>query len=97
MLILSPRQLFGFYDFCNNFLSFFNMFYFVCFVHKNYKGQNKKYIYGRNQSGCENAKNVGFLTIILWVFLTIYIFDALMEITMCLKQLEVSHIMAWDS
>ena len=30
-------------------------------------------LYGRNQSGCEKAKNVGFLPFILWVFLTIYI------------------------
>ena len=30
--------------------------------------------YGRNQSGCEKAKKMGFLTSILWVFLTIYIF-----------------------
>ena len=34
---------------------------------------------------------------ILWVFLTIYIFVALMKITMCFKKLGVSHIMSWDS
>ena len=28
-------------------------------------------IYGKNQSGCEKAKKVGFLLSILWVFLTI--------------------------
>ena len=54
-------------------------------------------IYGRNQSGCEKAKNVGFLPFILLVFLTIYIVVALMKITMCFKQLEASHIMSWDS
>ena len=40
-------------------------------------------IYGRNQSGCEKAKYVGFLPFILLVFLTIYIWIALMKITMC--------------
>ena len=53
--------------------------------------------YGRNQSGCKNAKEVGFLPSILWVFLTIYIFVALMKITMCFKQLEASNIMSCDS
>ena len=55
------------------------------------------HLYRRNQSGCQKAKKVAFLPFILWVFLTIYIFVALMKITMCLKQLEVSHIMSWDS
>ena len=55
------------------------------------------FIYGRNQLGCENSKNVGFLPFILWVFLTIHIFVALMKITFCFKQLEASHIMSWDS
>ena len=54
-------------------------------------------IYGRNQSGCEKAKKVGFLPSILWVFLTIYICFALMKITMCFKHLEASHIMSCDS
>ena len=54
-------------------------------------------IYGRNQSGCEKAKNLVFLPFILWVFLTIYIFVALMKITMCFKQLGASHNMSWDS
>ena len=35
---------------------------------------NSSHIYGRNQSGCEKAKNVGFLPLFLWGFLTIYIF-----------------------
>ena len=38
-----------------------------------------------------------FLPFILWAFLTIYIFVVLIKITMCLKQLEASHIMSWDS
>ena len=38
-----------------------------------------------------------FLPFILWGFLTIYICVALMKISMCLKQLEASHIMSWDS
>ena len=46
-------------------------------------------IYGRNQSGYEKAKNVGFLPFSLLVFLTIYIFAALMKIAMCFMQLEV--------
>ena len=54
-------------------------------------------IYGRNQSGCEKAKNLGFLPFLLWVFLTIYICVALTKITMRFKQLEVSHIMSLDS
>ena len=37
------------------------------------------------------------LSFILWVFLTIYIFDALMKINMCFNQLEAGHIMSWDS
>ena len=36
-------------------------------------------------------------TSILWVLLTIYIFFALMKITMCSKHLEASHIMSCDS
>ena len=54
-------------------------------------------VYGRNQSGCEKSKNVGFLLFIHWAFLTIYIFVALMKITMCFYQLEASHFMSWDS
>ena len=53
--------------------------------------------YGSYQSGCEKAKNVGFSPFILCVILTIYIFVALMEITMCFKQLEACHIVSWDS
>ena len=55
------------------------------------------FTYGRNQSGCEKAKKMGFLPFDLWVFLTIYIFVALMKITRCFKQLEASHIMSLDS
>ena len=54
-----------------------------------------KFIYGRNPSGCEWAKNVDFLPFILLG--TIYISVALMKITMCFKQVEASHIMSWDS
>ena len=54
-------------------------------------------IYERNQSGCEKAKNLGFLPYILWVFLTIYISTALMKITMCFNYLEASHIMSRNS
>ena len=53
-------------------------------------------IYERNQSGCEKAKNMGFLPFFLWVFLTFYFFVALMKITMCFRQLEANHIMSWD-
>ena len=53
--------------------------------------------YGRNQSGCEKAKKVGFLASILWVFLTFYIVFALLKINMCFKHLEASHIMSFDS
>ena len=53
--------------------------------------------YARNQSGCKNAKKVGFLPSLLWVFLTIYICVALMKLTMCFKQLKASHIISWDS
>ena len=53
-------------------------------------------IHRRNHSGCEKAKNVGFLPFILWVFLTIYICVALMKINMCFKQLEANHIMSCD-
>ena len=54
-------------------------------------------VYGNNQSGCEKLNNLGFVPFNLWVFLTIYIFVALMIITMCFKQLKASHIMSWDS
>ena len=54
-------------------------------------------IYGRNQSVCEKAKSLEFLPPILWVFLTIYIFYALMKIIMCFKHLEASHTMSCDS
>ena len=42
-------------------------------------------------------KKVEFLPFILWVFLTIYTFVALMAITMCFKKLEAGHIMSCDS
>ena len=42
----------------------------------------------------KRQKNVGFLPFKLWLFLTIYIFVALMQITICFKQLEASHIMS---
>ena len=54
-------------------------------------------IYGRNQSGCEKAKYVGFLPFILWVFLNIYVFVDLIKITTFFKQLEANHIMSWKS
>ena len=50
-------------------------------------------LFGSNQSGYEKAKDLGFLPFILWIFLTIYNLFALMKITICFKQLEVSHIM----
>ena len=53
--------------------------------------------YERKKSGCEKAKKVGFLPLILWVFLTIYIIVALIEILMCLKQIEASQIISCDS
>ena len=55
------------------------------------------FIYGRNQLGGEKAKNVEFLPFILWVFLAIYIFVALIKITFYFKKLKASHIMSWDS
>ena len=45
----------------------------------------------------KRQKKMGFLLFILWVFLTIYIFVALMKLIMCFKHLEASHIMSWDS
>ena len=43
-------------------------------------------IYGRNLSGCEKAfKKIHLFSSILWAFLTIYLFVALMKITMCLS------------
>ena len=58
---------------------------------------SQKALFGRNQSGCEKAKKVGFLPFIIWVFLTNYIFFALIEFTMCFKHLEASHIMSFDT
>ena len=56
------------------------------------------YIYmGGTSQDVKRLKKVGFLPSILLVFLTIYIFVALMKISMCFKQLEVSHIMSYDS
>ena len=42
-------------------------------------------IYGRNQLGCEKAKIVEYLSFILWVFLTVYIFVAWVRITIRLS------------
>ena len=56
-----------------------------------------KTVYGRNQPGCEKTKKVGFLPLILWVFLTFYIFVVLIKLTMCFKQLEASLIMPWEA
>ena len=61
------------------------------------KKKTDSFIHGRDQSGCEKVKNLGFLPLNLWVFLTIYIFVALMTTTMCFKQLEASHMMSLDS
>ena len=51
----------------------------------------------RTSQNVKKAKKVGFLPSILWVFLTIYIFFALMKSSMFLKHLEASHIMSCDS
>ena len=54
-------------------------------------------IYGWNQPGREKVKKLGILPFTYWVLLTTYIFFALLEIVMCLKHLEASHIMAFNS
>ena len=61
------------------------------------KSHGYYHTYGRNQSGCEKAKKVGFVASKLWVFLTMYIVFAWLKIDMCFKHLEVSHIMSFDS
>ena len=53
--------------------------------------------YGWSQPGREKAKKMGILPFMYWVLLTTYIFFALLEIVMCLKHIEASHIMAFDS
>ena len=53
--------------------------------------------YGKNQSGYEKAKKLGFLFSILGVFLTTYVVFALLKINKCFKHLEASHIMSFDS
>ena len=75
---------------------FLGIFYFFDKL-KTMNFVDSRLTYGRNQSGCEKAKNLGFLPFILWVFLTIYIWIALMKITMCFYCLEASHIMSWNS
>ena len=55
------------------------------------------YPYGWNQPGREKAKKLGILPFTYWVLLTTYIFFALLEIVMCLKHIEASHIMAFNS
>ena len=42
-----------------------------CYSLTIYGGRGHAPAYGRNQSGCEKAKNLVFLPSILWVFLTI--------------------------
>ena len=55
------------------------------------------HIYGWNPPGREKAKKLGILTLTYLVLLTTYIFFALLEIVMCLKHIEASHIMAFNS
>ena len=43
------------------------------------------------------AKKMGILPFTYWVLLTTYIFFAYLEIVMCLKHIEASHIMAFNS
>ena len=52
---------------------------------------------GGISQGVERLTKMRFLPSILWVFLTTYIFFALMKIIMCFKHLEASHIMSFDS
>ena len=54
-------------------------------------------IYGWNQPGREKANKLGILSFTCWVLLTTYIFFALLEIVMCFKHIEASHIMAFNS
>ena len=56
-----------------------------------------KYIYERNQSGCEKAKKMGFVAFTLCIFLTIDILFALLKINMRFKHVEAGHIMSFDS
>ena len=53
--------------------------------------------YGWNQPGREKANKLGILPFTYWVLLTTYIFFALLEIVMCVKYIEASHIMAFNS
>ena len=53
--------------------------------------------YGWNQPGREKAKKLGILPFTYWVLLTTFIFFALLEIVMCLKHIEASHIMSFNS
>ena len=56
-----------------------------------------KRIYGWNQPGREKANKLEILPFTYWVLLTILFFFALLEIVMCLKHVEASHIMAFNS
>jgi hypothetical protein len=49
------------------------------------------------REGREKAKKLGILLFMYWVLLTTYIFFALLEIVMCLKHIEASHVMAFNS
>ena len=60
-------------------------------------GMPVKHHMGGTSHDVKRLKKMGFLPSLFWVFLTIYIFVALMKITMCFKQLEASHIMSCDS
>ena len=52
---------------------------------------------GGTSQDVKRLNKMGLLPSILWVLLTIYIFFALLKITMCFKHLEASHIMSCDS
>ena len=61
-------------------------------------GWHRRNIYmGGISQDVKTQKKKGFLPSLLWVILTIYIFVALMKLTMCFKQLEASHIMSCHS
>ena len=55
------------------------------------------FTYGKNQAGREKAKQLGILPFTYWVFLTTYNFLAWLGITICVKKLEASNNMSFDS
>ena len=70
------------------------------FMNHTFFARNMMYRYeytGGTRQEEKKAKKLGILLFTYWVLLTTYIFFALLKMVMCLKHIEASRIMAFNS